>query len=360
VTQNNQTNKANQSYGSKKAVPSEVRIGSVADSTAINIKLLGSLSAVNEIASSLSVTFLRDGFLKSYQDVLVSHEKILSSLPSYSNQLELVSSVISPMSGILASATAVMADIGLANANATRLLALDPSVLSRQSWTATQDISDLLMGSIYTNQLSGLISEVSSIDFEQIASSARMISSGTEKIIRALPSYPKEEPQLPDLEIVREAGEISEIEIQDHQKRLDEMLRKIDPELVNYRVGCWAAYYKKNSDYIGQASSSMRRLVDELLRKLAPTEEVSKTDYFKNREDAKDKSGHPTRKARILHIVKYDTNKTEHLKRLADGLLETYANLSAWDHVPLKKDTFVQGAFIAIEGHLLSLLSEVK
>jgi len=148
--------------------------------------------------------------------------------------------------------------------------------------------------------------------------------------------------------------------LSEYQRKLDELLQEVDPGLVEFRLGCWSAFRAKGYDYVGQASSSMRRLVTDVLVHIAPDDKVTNTDYFKNSPKAKTRKGEISWGARIFCATNYDKNKAEHLERLATGLLSAYGNLSAWDHTPLKLHDFVYGSFVAIEGYLLSLLSEVK
>lgn len=168
---------------------------------------------------------------------------------------------------------------------------------------------------------------------------------------------------LPSVDLTDKRKEEIQIDDEDtgtHQEKLDRILSKINSELVGYRKGCWEAFDKRGEDYIGQSSSSMRRLVDSVLRIVAPKEEVEKTRYFQDNKEAKTDKGLPTRKARIYCALSYDdkNKKSERIMKLTKGFLEAYDNLTAWDHVPIKEYDFVHGVFIVIEGCLLSLLSE--
>ena len=189
--------------------------------------------------------------------------------------------------------------------------------------------------------------------------SLNMISSGLTEVVHSMPSFPYET-DFPSLDLINKETLISESKTEEHQGKLDSILMKINPTLVKYRCGCWKVFNKKEDDYIGQSSSSMRRLVDTLIRNIAPNKEVAETEYFKENSSAKTKSGQPNRKAKIYYIIDYDKKKTKHLQRQAKGFLELYANLPASDHQPIEDDQFIHGVFITIEGCLLSLLSGWK
>jgi hypothetical protein len=104
----------------------------------------------------------------------------------------------------------------------------------------------------------------------------------------------------------------------------------------------------------------MRRFVDKLLRTLAPTKEVMETGLFQESTELKKERKKPTRRDRIYHIMRFNQKKMEHLKKLTEGFLVAYDNLSAWDHEPLKQDDFVSGIFTIIEGYISCLLSEMS
>jgi len=80
--------------------------------------------------------------------------------------------------------------------------------------------------------------------------------------------------------------------LSEYQRKLDELLQEVDPGLVEFRLGCWSAFRAKGYDYVGQASSSMRRLVTDVLVHIAPDDKVliqiiSKTPLKLKREKEK-------------------------------------------------------------------------
>lgn len=326
-------------------------------------KIENGIRAINDYSAGLSFSFKKEGVL-GYAGLIESQRKILTSALEVGENLKIehegmasfINTAIMPVSG-------AMADIGLVSANATRLLGAGE--LSMEQFKVSDLVSNLAIGAIEAQQ-SLLKDSFTSLDitsFKNFANdvipSLQTVSMGISEMVRSLPTFPSEiKVPLPDLEIAQEIAEVfEEKEISEHQERLDSLLSEIDPELVEFRKAAWDVFNSKGKDYIGQASSSMRRLVDSLLRCLAPEKEVVETDYFKNNPNAKDNKGRPNRKARLLYVLSWDQNKAEHLDRLTKGFLEAYGHLSAWDHVPLKEDGFVHGALITVEGHLISILS---
>ncbi len=333
--------------------------------TPITMSVLESVRAANDLASGLSVGMLESGFLKNYRSAIDQQEILLQTASALSpkalrglasiNINDYIDRVVLPNSGTIA-------EIGLASINTSKLFGTG-SILASQV-EATQKVTGLFLETLghqqvlansvlQTIDVTGNIPSLSTT----LPASSMLISSSLNLMARSLPGYPSEI-VIPTLETASEPTEITEEEISEHQQLIDKLLSKVDPALVEFRLGVWSAFQAKKPDYIGQASSSMRRLIDNLLRALAPEEEVTKTDFFKNSPKGKDDKGKPTRRARVFYAMKYDEKKASHLNRLTDGFLTAYDNLSAWDHTPLRKDTFVRGALLVIEGHLMSFLSE--
>ena len=235
--------------------------------------------------------------------------------------------------------------------------------LTQDNFLALEKVSGICLDAIKTQHesiVSGFqkISEAGKIANATIDSlnlPFRAACSGIDEIMRATEVFPSV--NLPDLQVIRQETSISE---NDYQEILDKKLKEVSPELVIFRRGCWKTFNDKEEDYIRQSSSSMRGLVDTLLRLISPMKEVEETDYFKNNPNAKTKNGKPTRKTRIYYAVNFDAKKANSIERIVRSLLEAYDNLSAWDHNPTNDDQFVHGTFIVIEGCLLSLLCEVK
>jgi hypothetical protein len=327
-----------------------------------NPSFLESISSLNEISSSLSVGITNSKFFTSYQGVITAQSKTFQDSLILGESLRLEAKKINSfIETAIAPMSSAIAGIGLLTVNTNKLYEIGS--ISKSAFGNVQKISNIFLD-VVQGQQSFLTSTLQSAQdigtFKAISNpmvSNQLISSGINTVLRSLPTYPSEI-ELPNLEKIYEIAEITKEELSDHQKKLDKMLLKIDPELVVYRKSCWETFRKKRGDYIGQSSSSMRRLVDNLLRTLAPTEKVVETTFFKNVSSAKDSKGNPTRKARIFHIIKFDQNKADHLERLTKGFLEAYDNLSAWDHKPLQQEEFVYGVFITIEGYLFSILSE--
>lgn len=261
--------------------------------------------------------------------------------------------------------SSAVADIGLTSVNAAKLL--EGGLINENQFKIAQDLSGLALNTIQEHQKVigkglNIIGTSSALEWiDTISPSIKAVSSGFSEILQSLPTFPSiTETSLADFKVTQDGPRLSEEESSELQDKLDKLLFDIDPELVEFRKGAWKVFNGKGRDYIGQSASSMRRLLDNLLRKLAPQEEVVKTNYFHTNSEAQDANGRPTRLAKIFYLVGWDKNKSKHLKRVVNGLLGLYDNLNAWDHAPLKKHNFVHGTFIAIEGHLLSILTVTK
>lgn len=327
------------------------------------LRIQGSVRAINNYAAGLSFAIPNESILGNYSNIIESQRSVLDSTLLMGERFRLGNErVLSFVDEAILPITSVMADIGLASANATKLYGIGS--INIDQLNVTQNFSALALETIQTQQ-SIIHTSLASIEnsgalriASEIAPALHVVSSGVSQMLRSLPTFPIDtEIRLPDWETAREATDITEEDISEHQTKLDDLLNEIDPSLVEFRRGVWQAFNTKGKDYVGHASSSMRRLVDSLLRELAPQEKVVETEFFKTSPKAKDEKGRPTRRARILYAINWDQNKAVHLSRLTNGFLEAYDNLSAWDHHPLNKDGFVHGALIAIEGHLISILT---
>lgn len=340
----------------KESLPS-ISTRKIIDTTSYD-NIQSSLLSANELSNGLRLAMPDNAYLTFYEDALESQKEILKSASLLKENLNFnVDNYIAPLSGSIA-------ELGLVGANSKKLF--ESGIIDKAQLVVTQQFSGFCLDSIKEQQQvltsafknienSGALSELSSIAVK----SAQIINSGVDNMVRSFPTYPTEI-TLPNLEVLQGVVGITEEEISEHQQELDEILSNIDPHLVTYRIGCWNTFSAKRDDYIGQSTSSMRRLVDDLLRNLAPTEKVEETSSFKASLKEKEEGRRPTRRDRICYAVDFDTKKTKHLERLIKGFLEIYNNLSAWDHEPLQRDVFVRGTFIAIEGYLISLLSEIK
>ena len=323
------------------------------------------LKTVSELSKSLSLAMPNQELLKDYNNVLNLQKSTFEQIQDLSGRFkgEIAPHFNTIVSDMVAPVSSAIAGIGLATANANQLFNLGK--IDGPAFTSVQKLSDLCLDTIQWQQMDTLsslkmIQDAGSIMNRLVGDSTaslKMITNGLDGAIRSTPAFPSVL-DLPDLEVVRGKAVITKEELAEHQRKLDNLLQKIDPELVEFRLGCWSIFHTKSYDYIGQASSSMRRLVDNLLWFIAPNEEVTNTKYFKTSPETK--NGKITRRARIYCATDYDRKKAKHLKRLATGLLSEYSNLSAWDHKPEKLHDFIYGSFIAIEGYLLSLLSELR
>lgn len=349
----------------KASEASENLVSTVEESTFLKTTLsdLGNaIGTVSEVSKGLTLAIENTDTLNTFNNVLDMQNSIGQQTVELQERFKMYDDgvnrtlvdITGPMSGAIA-------DVGMSIVSAQK--SFETGLIDSKGFQAAQSVSDLCLNALEIGQssaLSGLYSVNEARDFnamtEDAIPSLKMISGGLSEVTLSNPVI-SHDLDLPSLTVVHSETAISDVEIEEYQKKLDEMLSQIDEELVEYRKGCWETFFAKGKDYLGQSSSSMRRLVDSLLRTAAPKEEVMKTEYFKNCKDAK-KDSMPTRKARVYYLLGYDKDSAERFRRLAKAFLATYDNLSAWDHQPLKADDFVHGVFITIEGHLLSLLSE--
>ena len=328
-----------------------------------NFKIRDSLKVIGDYSAGLSFAIPDKKVMSAYNNTLSSQKLMIKSIPDIGEKISVEGThVASILNDTVAPISNAVADIGLANANATKLFGIGS--INGKQLKLTQDISGLALDTIkeYQENVGENLriikdSGLSSIE-NKIAPSLKIASSGISEMMRSLPTFPAQtELKLPELGSSREVIKINQDEVSKHQNDLDNLLKEIDPNLIEIRKAVWDTFNAKGKDYIGQSSSSMRRLIDKLLRKLAPLEKVIKTDFFEKKEGVKDTNGRPTRKARILYIVGWDKNKAKHLTRVVKGFMEEYQNLSAWDHSPIDKHAFVHGTFITIEGFLISILT---
>lgn len=346
----------------------------LADSTALSndgaraslilSEIQNGLMSVNDYAAGLSFALPSEGILGNYASIVVKQRYAIDSVLGIGEMLRVENEkIVSILDSAILPLNNAITEIGLVGANATKLHSLGS--IDLEQLQLSNSLSGLALGAIQEQQniLNPGIASITAFGalktINDIAPALQAISGGISEIMRALPTYPAGvEVTLPELEIAREDTKIDEGDISEHQAKLDALLEQINPDLVEFRRGAWDAFNGKGIDYIGQASSSMRRLVDQLLREIAPQEKVTKTEFFRNSPKAKDDKDHPTRQARVKFAIKWDQNNSDRLERLSRAFLESYDNLSAWDHNPLKKDSFVHGVLITIEGCLISILSE--
>ena len=324
-----------------------INISTIKNVGAIGLEISKSSATLGEMASALSVGMPSKEIFNGYKSVLDMQNTILKSVDiiqkNFAPGMAQINEVVNKVGSAFHPITGAIVDLGLNIANANKLF--EDSVIKRSNFLDLQKLSSISFDTIKEQQNSLISSLKKANNFENLItnpsiSSIPMVATGLDIITRAMPTFPSSV-DLPSLEAVRENYFLDESEINREHDKLDGILKRIDPELVNTRRGCWGTFNARRPDYIRQASSSMRGLVDDLLRNIAPRK-------------------FSTRKDRIYYAVDYESKKAVHLERMTKAFLETYDNLSAWDHKPTKNDEFVRGVFITIEGCLISLLSEIR
>jgi len=319
------------------------------------------LSVLNQLSNNFKLT-INDGiYSKEYSDLLVSNHHLIDSFEASVPKFNLETDQIVDLSRILTPVSATIANMGGLVVKAEQGLELGALTGSMSgSVKSIFSLNTEILKEQQNHISDGLVAVKGNIAFDtfldKIEPATYMISNGLSQIADSFPISILQAPVIaPSLEEIKK--EIySESDVVKHQKILDDILVDIDPLFVEFRRGCWDAFKTKGRDYIGQATSSMRRLVEHLLEKLAPEEEVKKTNYFMINEEAKTEKGRPTRRAKLYYLMGYEKDRAEKIKRLADSLLASYDNLPALDHRPSGRDDFIQGILITIEGLLLSLL----
>ena len=343
------------------SVPDDRAVGITSPYLHFDPNITGQIKILSDYSTGIGSVFAsNDSLFGGYSAVLDSQRVTMESLAHLGG---VTSEIPYAFADTALPLSSTIAQIGYAGASAFNLL--DTGYIDQNQFKISQDFSSLMLNTVQDQQFIfnsaiGLANHVEMPNYlTDYMSSIQLVSSGVSEMVRSYPTYPSllRDEVLPDLVAPVNVIEVTSEDVSQYQSRLDEMLSSIDPELVEFRKAVWDTFNAKGRDYVGQSSSSMRRLVDNLLREIAPQKKVEETEFFKNSPLAKDKNSRPTRKARVYYVVDWDQNKAEHLERMVTGFLAAYDNLSAWDHTPLNEDGFVHGAFIAIEGQLISLLS---
>lgn len=334
---------------------------------AIDDKLL----VLNQLSGSFGLAISDEDYLRKYGELLFSNNNLIDNCGVLAGKFDLGTKQVDNLSQeILAPLSATIANTGALAASVNQGFRLGET--TKSIFDSTQSILDLNT-EILKEQQNYITAELHSIKKDDqldsflagVEPSTHMISSGLSQIANSAMVFTA--PTLISMPSLSQINKelYSESAIEEHQEKLDNILTSIDPSLVEFRRGCWETFRKRGKDYIGQAASSMRRLVECLIEKLAPEENVKKTEYYLKNEDKRAKTDKdlPTRRAKLFYIMNYDEEGSEHLKRvasLADSLLVQYDNLPALDHRPGGRYDFVNGIFIATEGLLLSLLDKWK
>ena len=116
------------------------------------------------------------------------------------------------------------------------------------------------------------------------------------------------------------------------------MLRDIDAELVDIRRGAWQTFRSESADSMRQAFHSMRELVRELLKRIAPDDQVKRAPWY---QLPKGTVSPVTRKQRARFVlVGFDTanprsrvdSLAKWLELVEQSLNSAYGQLSAVAH----------------------------
>ena len=115
--------------------------------------------------------------------------------------------------------------------------------------------------------------------------------------------------------------------------KLSDLLNAIDPDIEIKRTGAWVTFTGDSPDKIGQASYSMREVLSQLFKKLAPDERVLKASwYMEPKEGPK-----VTRKLRVRYILSGENqpaskSTVDFIDSLADTAEKLYRQLNIEVH----------------------------
>jgi RNA-directed DNA polymerase len=123
-------------------------------------------------------------------------------------------------------------------------------------------------------------------------------------------------------------------EVGEHTRaKLSDLLNTIDPYYENKRTGAWVTFKGDSPDRIAQATHSMREVLNQLLEKLAPDEQVIKAPWYA----VQTKGPKVTRKMRVRYILSDESqpaskSTVNFIDSLANTTDEMYGQLSKEAH----------------------------
>jgi len=84
-------------------------------------------------------------------------------------------------------------------------------------------------------------------------------------------------------------------------QKLDGLLRQLDPRLAQVREAAWQAFQQRaTTDYVRQAASSMRELLDHLFSTFAPDNEVMGCSWWKPHSSSRQK---PSKRDKLRFLI---------------------------------------------------------
>jgi len=123
----------------------------------------------------------------------------------------------------------------------------------------------------------------------------------------------------------------SPTEVGEHGKtNLTDLLNAIDPYFEKKRTGVWVTFNGNSPDKVAQATHSMREVLNQLLDKLAPDQNIIDAPWYMEPT----KGAKVTRKMKVRYILsdeKQPSSKStvNFIESLSNTTDETYAKLSA-------------------------------
>jgi len=120
------------------------------------------------------------------------------------------------------------------------------------------------------------------------------------------------------------------------EANLSDLLNAIDPYFENKRNGAWVTFNGNSPDKIAQAAHSMREVLNQLLEKLAPDQNVIKASWYIEPT----KGQKVTRKMRVRHIL---SDESQPASKSAVNFIESLSNTADEMYGQLSKEAHKRG-----------------
>ena len=193
-----------------------------------------------------------------------------------------------------------------------------------------------ISASAYRNYLENIRSLYQESILKEIAENARILTLAYANTIFSYRTFVEPKPKV-RIKFSDEQSQIQEKVEQD----IDSLLRGLDPNYLTMRVGAWTTFRAKGPDHLRQSVTSMRELLNHVLRKLSP--------------------GDITRKDRIRAIMSGNGKRAAEvdlIESMADYVDKLYLVLSKIAHTVYMDELSVEMALKATEAVLVVLLKK--
>jgi len=189
----------------------------------------------------------------------------------------------------------------------------------------------------YRNYINDVLRLYQSSTLQNMIETSRMFALTHANMILSFKVFtqPEAEPKI----TMPEEGSQAQKEV---ETSIDKLLRKLDYNYVNMRVGAWATFNSNNPDRLRQSIASMRELLNHVLRRLTPSEKA-------------------TRKDRIIAIMSENeehATEANFIESVADYVDKLYSLHCKIAHTVYKDEKCVEMALKATEVVLFVLISK--